>query len=89
MNPLRAGTHEYSRAGNSECGLKWRAPLQQPTLREAHGRRGTHYDVVQGADFHKCQRVFQAPGEVLVGAAGFGDSAWVVMREDDGGGVVL
>ena len=47
------------------------------------------HEVVQHPYIYELQGPLERPGEHLVGLAGLADAGWVVVGEDDGGGVVL
>lgn len=63
--------------------------LEQAPLGERHDFAIPDHHVVQDPDIHQRQRVAQAPGDRVVGRAGFGHAARVIVRQDDRGSAAL
>ena len=62
--------------------------LQQSSLGEAQCLAAGDDQMIEDSDIHQRQGFAKAPRDEFVSVAGFGDSAWVVVAEDDGRGVV-
>ena len=59
----------------------------RPRLGQRGGAAVADNQVVQEPDIDQFEGRFQPPGDALVGLAGFGDAAWVIVSENDGSGV--
>src|SRR5882762_10001359 len=89
---------------NGQCSAKaahskgiqpwWPNPALQHTLKQSalgerdRSARPGHDDVIEHLDVNQRKRVAQGAGQQLVGPAWLRRSGRVVVRKDDGGGVV-